>query len=50
MWILAHWDTNSENIHDICMYVIIRKWIFIESNIWVMNEYGFCIIIGLKES
>jgi hypothetical protein len=41
---LAHWDTNFENIPDICMFVIMRKWTCIESNIWVMKEYGFFMI------
>jgi hypothetical protein len=26
------------------MYVIIRKWTCIESNIWVIDEYGFSVI------
>jgi hypothetical protein len=47
---LVCWDTNSENIHDICMYVMMRKWTCIESNICVLNEYGFSITLDLKES
>ena len=43
---LSHMNTctNSKNIHGICMYVIMRKWTCIESNIWVMDEYGFSIM------
>jgi hypothetical protein len=31
-------------MHDICMYVIMKKWTCIESNIWIMDEYGFSIM------
>jgi hypothetical protein len=39
-----------KNIHDMCMYVMMRKWTCIKSNICVVNEYGFSITFSLKGS
>jgi len=44
---LARWDINSKNIHNMCMYVMMRKWTCIESNIYVINEYGFSITFSI---
>jgi hypothetical protein len=41
---------TNENILDMCMYVMMRKWTCIVTIICVMNEYGLPITFCLKES